>query len=179
PDAVKEKALKEAGRLEKTPQASPETGVTPTYVDWLASLPGTKAASADSDKQPPGTNLDADHVAPPTVNDGNLEDTAMRRRAPRPYGDHPTPRLHGGREDAHREGLPPAEAAEAARSRGRQARDGRRHAPPAHPRVHARGRRPQPRAGDRDDQPQGRASDRRGQGADARGQARGPPDVLR
>ena len=35
PDEVKEKALKELGRLEKIPQASPETGVIRTYVDWL------------------------------------------------------------------------------------------------------------------------------------------------
>src|SRR5207249_1815228 len=35
PDNVKEKALKEVGRLEKNPQASPETGVIRTYVDWL------------------------------------------------------------------------------------------------------------------------------------------------
>ena len=39
PDVVKEKALKEVGRLEKIPQASPETGVIRTYVDWLVSLP--------------------------------------------------------------------------------------------------------------------------------------------
>src|SRR5881628_761638 len=51
PDPVKEKALKEVGRLEKIPQASPETGVIRTYVDWLISLPwGTaKAASDDWD----------------------------------------------------------------------------------------------------------------------------------
>ena len=45
PDPVKEKALKEVGRLEKIPQASPETGVIRTYVDWLISLPWSKAAS--------------------------------------------------------------------------------------------------------------------------------------
>src|SRR5256885_2795678 len=45
PDAVKEKALKEVGRLEKIPQASPESGVIRTYVDWLISLPWKKAAS--------------------------------------------------------------------------------------------------------------------------------------
>ena len=49
PDAVKEKALKEVGRLEKIPQASPETGVIRTYVDWLFSLPWKKAASDDWD----------------------------------------------------------------------------------------------------------------------------------
>ena len=49
PEAVKEKALKEVGRLEKIPQASPETGVIRTYVDWLISLPWSKAASDDWD----------------------------------------------------------------------------------------------------------------------------------
>src|SRR5256712_1567358 len=39
PDPGKEKALKELGRLEKIPQASPETGVIRTYVDWLEARP--------------------------------------------------------------------------------------------------------------------------------------------
>src|SRR5687767_8458686 len=49
PDPVKEKALKELGRLEKIPQASPETGVIRTYVDWLVSLPWSKGATDDWD----------------------------------------------------------------------------------------------------------------------------------
>src|SRR6266540_2083904 len=49
PDPVKEKALKELGRLEKIPQASPETGVIRTYVDWLVSLPWKVAANDDWD----------------------------------------------------------------------------------------------------------------------------------
>src|SRR2546423_2491292 len=47
PEAVKEKALKEVARLEKIPQASPETGVIRTYVDWLLSVPWHKSASYD------------------------------------------------------------------------------------------------------------------------------------
>src|SRR5438128_914132 len=58
PETVKEKALKEVGRLEKIPQASPETGVIRTYVDWLISLPWNKAANDDWDIQKAAKILD-------------------------------------------------------------------------------------------------------------------------
>src|SRR3990172_292082 len=61
PEPVRDKALKEVARLEKIPQASPETGVIRTYVDWLISLPWTKAASDDWDIAAAGRILDEDH----------------------------------------------------------------------------------------------------------------------
>src|SRR5439155_1626579 len=73
PDAVKEKALKEVGRLEKIPQASPETGVIRTYVDWLVSLPWSKAASDDWDIQQAAKILDEDHYGLPKIKDRILE----------------------------------------------------------------------------------------------------------
>jgi ATP-dependent Lon protease len=81
PDTVKEKALKEVGRLEKIPQASPETGVIRTYVDWLISLPwgGTKAASDDWDIQAAAKILDEDHYGLPKVKDRILEYMAVRK----------------------------------------------------------------------------------------------------
>ena len=81
PDNVKEKALKEVGRLEKIPQASPETGVIRTYVDWLISLPwGTaKAASDDWDIAAAAKILDEDHYGLPKVKDRILEYMAVRK----------------------------------------------------------------------------------------------------
>jgi ATP-dependent Lon protease len=79
PDPVKEKALKEVGRLEKIPQASPETGVIRTYVDWLVSLPWGKAASDDWDIQAAAKILDEDHYGLPKVKDRILEYMAVRK----------------------------------------------------------------------------------------------------
>ncbi len=81
PTVVKEKALKEVGRLEKIPQASPETGVIRTYVDWLISLPWGKAASDDWDIQAAATILDEDHYGLPKVKDRILEYMAVRKLA--------------------------------------------------------------------------------------------------
>src|SRR5207237_9912296 len=67
PDAVKEKALKEVGRLEKIQQASPETGVIRTYVDWLISLPCSKAARDDWAIAQPAKILDEDHYGLPKI----------------------------------------------------------------------------------------------------------------
>ncbi|TMC79620.1 MAG: endopeptidase La [Chloroflexi bacterium] len=79
PEPVKEKALKEVGRLEKIPQASPETGVIRTYVDWLVSLPWNKAASDDWDIQQAAKILDEDHYGLPKVKDRIIEYMAVRK----------------------------------------------------------------------------------------------------
>jgi ATP-dependent Lon protease len=79
PDNVKEKALKEVGRLEKIPQASPETGVIRTYVDWLVSLPWQKAANDDWDIQAAAKILDEDHYGLPKIKDRILEYMAVRK----------------------------------------------------------------------------------------------------
>src|SRR5216117_3355398 len=79
PEPVKEKALKEVGRLEKIPQASPETGVIRTYVDWLVSLPWNKAASDDWDIAQAAKILDEDHYGMPKVKDRIIEYMAVRK----------------------------------------------------------------------------------------------------
>jgi ATP-dependent Lon protease len=79
PELVKEKALKEVGRLEKIPQASPETGVIRTYVDWLVSLPWSKATSDDWDIAAAGKILDEDHYGLPKIKDRILEYMAVRK----------------------------------------------------------------------------------------------------
>jgi len=79
PEPVKEKALKEVGRLEKIPQASPETGVIRTYVDWLVSLPWSKATSDDWDISVAAKILDEDHYGLPKIKDRILEYMAVRK----------------------------------------------------------------------------------------------------
>jgi ATP-dependent Lon protease len=79
PDPVKEKALKELGRLEKIPQASPETGVIRTYVDWLVSLPWSKGATDDWDIAQAAKILDEDHYGLPKVKDRIIEYMAVRK----------------------------------------------------------------------------------------------------
>ncbi len=79
PEPVKEKALKEVGRLEKIPQASPETGVIRTYVDWLVSLPWSKATSDDWDISAAAKILDEDHYGLPKIKDRILEYMAVRK----------------------------------------------------------------------------------------------------
>ena len=81
PEPVKDKALKEVGRLEKIPQASPETGVIRTYVDWLISLPWKEAASDDWDISAAGRILDEDHYGLGKVKDRILEYMAVRKLA--------------------------------------------------------------------------------------------------
>ncbi|MEP7003099.1 MAG: LON peptidase substrate-binding domain-containing protein, partial [Chloroflexota bacterium] len=79
PDEVKEKALKELGRLEKIPQASPEQGVIRTYVDWLLAVPWKKAPEDDWDIAEAARILDEDHYGLPKIKDRILEYMAVRK----------------------------------------------------------------------------------------------------
>jgi ATP-dependent Lon protease len=79
PEPVKDKALKEVARLEKIPQASPETGVIRTYVDWLISLPWQAAAADDWDIAAAGKILDEDHYGLGKVKDRIIEYMAVRK----------------------------------------------------------------------------------------------------
>ncbi len=79
PEQVKDKALKEVSRLEKIPQASPETGVIRTYVDWLISLPWKAAAPDDWDIGAAGKILDEDHYGLGKVKDRIIEYMAVRK----------------------------------------------------------------------------------------------------
>jgi ATP-dependent Lon protease len=81
PEPVKEKALKEVSRLEKIPQASPETGVIRTYVDWLVSVPWKAAASDDWDIQAAQRILDEDHYGLAKIKDRILEYMSVRKLA--------------------------------------------------------------------------------------------------
>jgi ATP-dependent Lon protease len=81
PDNVKEKALKEVSRLEKIPQASPETGVIRTYVDWLVSVPWKTAAPDDWDINSAQKILDEDHYGLAKIKDRILEYMSVRKLA--------------------------------------------------------------------------------------------------
>ncbi len=81
PAEVNEKALKEVGRLEKIPQASPEQGVIRTYVDWLISLPWQKAGAEDWDIAEAARILDEDHYGLPKIKDRIIEYMAVRKLA--------------------------------------------------------------------------------------------------
>jgi len=81
PAEVKEKALKEIGRLEKIPQASPEQGVIRTYVDWLIAVPWKLAPDDDWDIAEAARVLDEDHYGLPKVKDRILEYMAVRKLA--------------------------------------------------------------------------------------------------
>jgi ATP-dependent Lon protease len=79
PEKVKEKALKEVERLQRIPQASPETGVIRTYVDWLVSLPWKEPTPEDWDIREAKAILDTDHYGLTKVKDRILEYMAVRK----------------------------------------------------------------------------------------------------
>ena len=81
-EETKAKALKEVGRLEKIPQASPEQGVIRTYVDWLISLPWKAGADDDWDIPAATKILDEDHYGLPKIKDRIIEYMAVRKLAP-------------------------------------------------------------------------------------------------
>jgi len=81
PTEVREKALKEIGRLEKIPQASPEQGVIRTYVDWLVAVPWKQAPEDDWDIAEAARILDEDHYGLPKIKDRILEYMAVRKLA--------------------------------------------------------------------------------------------------
>jgi ATP-dependent Lon protease len=81
PDLVKERALKEIGRLESIPTASPEVGIIRTYVDWLVSLPWKVAETEGWDIQKAAQVLDEDHYGVEKVKERIIEYMAVRQRS--------------------------------------------------------------------------------------------------
>ena len=99
--------------------------------------------------------------------------------ADRPDGRDPAHGLHRGREAPDRQALSRAEAARGARARPGEDHGRRSGAADDHPRVHARGGRPQPRAADRRPLPQGGAQGRRRLQPQAEGRREARPRVAR
>src|SRR5438876_333139 len=62
PDAVREQAEKELGRLERMGEQSPETSVIRTYLDWLIAVPWSKTSEERLDPEHTREVLNADHA---------------------------------------------------------------------------------------------------------------------
>lgn len=79
PESVKDKALKELARLERTPGGSPESTVVRNYIDWLTDVPWSKRDEEILDVNRTREILDADHYALGDVKDRILEFLAVRQ----------------------------------------------------------------------------------------------------
>ena len=84
--AVRAEALRELGRLEKIPTASPEYNVIRTYLDWMTELPWSKSTSDKLDVKRAGRILNADHYDLQKVKRRILEYLAVRKLAPESHG---------------------------------------------------------------------------------------------
>src|SRR6059058_590200 len=62
PDAVREQAEKELGRLERMGEQSPETSVIRTYLDWLIAVPWSKTSEERLDPEHTREVLNANHA---------------------------------------------------------------------------------------------------------------------
>lgn len=79
PDSTKEAALKELDRYEKLPSASAESGVIRNYIDWLVSLPWTKATEDRMNITHAEEILNRDHDGLDKVKERVLEYLAVRQ----------------------------------------------------------------------------------------------------
>jgi len=79
PEAVREKAEKEVGRLEKMPQAAAETSVIRTYLDWLCGLPWDVHDEEKLDLVAAQEILDEDHYGLEKVKERVLEYLAVHK----------------------------------------------------------------------------------------------------
>lgn len=79
---VKEKAVKEANRLLKISQASPETAIIRTYLDWLIGLPWNKKTKDNNDLIKARSFLEEDHFGLEDVKERVIEYLAVRQLNP-------------------------------------------------------------------------------------------------
>jgi ATP-dependent Lon protease len=82
PDEVKTEALRELKRLSAMPQASPEYGVTRTYLEWMANLPWSVSSGAQVDVKRAAEILDEDHYDLEKVKDRILDYLAVLQLKP-------------------------------------------------------------------------------------------------
>ncbi|MEC3914217.1 endopeptidase La [Nocardia sp. CDC160] len=80
PPAVKEAALREVGRLERSSDQSPETGWIRTWLDTVLELPWTVKTTDSTDVSAARAQLDADHHGLDEVKDRMVEYLAVRAR---------------------------------------------------------------------------------------------------
>jgi ATP-dependent Lon protease len=81
PEKAREKAEKEAERLERMPAASPEVGMIRTYLDWLVGMPWSVSTDDQLDIRAAAEQLDRDHFGLEMVKERILEHLAVRKLA--------------------------------------------------------------------------------------------------
>jgi ATP-dependent Lon protease len=79
PEAVREQAEKEVGRLERMGEQSGEASMIRTYLDWLISVPWGKRSEERLDPQHTREVLDADHAGLDDVKERIVEYMAVRK----------------------------------------------------------------------------------------------------
>ncbi len=84
PEPVKEKALKELQRLERTPGGSPEGTVVRNYIDWLLDIPWVQRDEEILDIARTRAILDDDHYGLDDVKERILEFLAVRQLTHKP-----------------------------------------------------------------------------------------------
>jgi ATP-dependent Lon protease len=80
PENVHEAALKEVGRLERTPDASPETGWIRTWLDTILEVPWNERTEDEYDITGARQILDEDHTGLDDVKERIVEYLAVRKR---------------------------------------------------------------------------------------------------
>jgi ATP-dependent Lon protease len=79
PEAVREQADKELGRLERLGEQSAESSVIRTYLDWLIAVPWDKRSEERLDPQHAREVLDADHAGLDDVKERIVEYIAVKK----------------------------------------------------------------------------------------------------
>jgi ATP-dependent Lon protease len=79
PEAVREQAEKEVGRLERVGDQSGESSVIRTYLDWLLAVPWGKRSEERLDPENAREVLDADHAGLEDVKDRIVEFIAVKK----------------------------------------------------------------------------------------------------
>src|SRR5512138_1251765 len=79
PDAVKEQAEKELGRLERVGEQSAESSVIRTYLDWLIAVPWSERSEERLDPAHAREVLDKDHAGLEDVKDRIVEYIAVKK----------------------------------------------------------------------------------------------------
>jgi ATP-dependent Lon protease len=79
PDAVREQAERELGRLERMGESSGESSMIRTYLDWLLAVPWGERSSERLDPAAAREVLDADHAGLDDVKDRITEYIAVRK----------------------------------------------------------------------------------------------------
>src|SRR6266568_930306 len=80
PEAVREAALKEVDKLERTPDASPETGWIRTWLDTVLDIPWSERTEDAYDIADARRILDEDHTGLDDVKERIIEYLAVRKR---------------------------------------------------------------------------------------------------